>query len=252
MADDILQNYHSPPHPRVLAVDDDADIHLQLKPYLEQQRYHYTSAADGSEMLAKLTESRADLILLDVMLPGKDGLDLMADIRGVSKAPIILLSGRASSHDKIVGLEMGADDFVAKPVEPRELTARIKAILRRGASEVEAEMTLPKARRVSFGDWVLDRQQYQLFDKNGKSADLTLGEFRLLETLILAPECVLSREQLFELTRSGTLDACERAIDAQIARIRKKLHVSRPARPFIKTIRKVGYMFCGKPEIMES
>ncbi len=230
----------------VLAVDDDADIHIVMRPYLEQQRYSYLAACDGDEMMEKIAAQRPDVILLDVRLPGKDGLELMSDIRNVTKAPIILLSGSACENTRIAGLEMGADDFMTKPVELRELTARIKAILRRSGTDEDREQTPVKDQRLHFGGWTLDRQQYQLLDKNGKSADLTLGEYRLLEALIMAPGSVLSREQLFELTRASNPDSGDRVIDAQIARLRKKLQGGNPSRSIIKTVRKIGYMFCGK------
>lgn len=252
MTDDFFQNPVAPEPPKtaVLAVDDDEDVHFTLGNYLQQQRYSYSAAGSGDEMLKRLQEENPDIILLDVMLPGKDGLALIRDVRAMTKAPIILFSGSSSENTKIAGLEMGADDFMTKPIEMRELTARIKAILRRGSpDETDEPATLPKAKRINCGGWVLDRQQYQVFNNQGKSADLTLGEYRLLEALVMSPECVLSREQLYELTRAGGLDSCERAIDAQIARIRKKLQSVKQSRPLIKTIRKVGYMFCGKPEV---
>ncbi|MDI1229272.1 MAG: response regulator transcription factor [bacterium] len=232
----------------ILAVDDDDDIHLTLGPYLQQQRYSYSSASNGSELLVKLNDEKPDIILLDIMMPGKDGLRLIQDIRGITKAPIILISGSSSDNTKIAGLEMGADDFMTKPVEPRELTARITAILRRSSSQrVDEPMTLTQAKRINCGSWLLDRQQYQAFNKNGKSAYLTIGEYRLLEALVLSPQCVLSRELLYELTRVNDLNACERSIDAQIARTRKKMNLMTSNRSQIKTIRKVGYMFWGKP-----
>lgn len=252
MTDSFFQNpvTNEPTKTAILSVDDDADMHFSLGPYLEQQRYSYSSASNGREMLAKLRDEKPDIILLDVMLPGKDGLELMTDIRAITKAPIILVSGSSSENTKIAGLEMGADDFLTKPVEPRELTARIKAILRRNNSDqAEEPVTLQKAKRINCGGWVLDRQQYQVFNKEGMSADLTLGEFKLLEALVLSAESVLSREQLHELTRASGLDLSERAIDAQIARIRRKLQPMKQTRTMIKTIRKVGYMFCGKPLI---
>lgn len=252
MTDGFFQNPvpAEPPKTAILAVDDDEDTHVTLGPYLEQQRYTYTPASDGREMLDKLREEKPDIILLDVMLPGKDGLALMSDIRTITKAPIILVSGAASENTKIAGLEMGADDFITKPVEPRELTARIKAILRRNNNDAADEpVTLPKARRINCGGWVLDRHQYQVFSKEGLSVNLTLGEFKLLEALVLSPESVLSREQLHELTRAGGSDLSERAIDAQIARIRRKLQPLQKSRTLIKTIRKIGYMFCGKPQV---
>jgi two-component system, OmpR family, response regulator len=220
-----------------------------MRQYLEQQGYQFISAMNGAELMSKLELAHPDIILLDLGLPDQDGLSLLTAIRGKSQAPIIVVSGKNETADRIVGLEMGADDYLTKPFEMRELSARIKAVLRRssGADKpaTEAEVSLGKAKRLVFNGWVLDRMQYQLFDFEAKPADLTSGEFKLLEALVLAPNRVLSREQLFELTRQGEFDVYDRVIDIQIARIRKKLSDDPQNPSIIKTVRGVGYMFCG-------
>lgn len=234
----------------ILIVDDDAEIRTLLGRYLEKNGLRTTAVADGRAMWQALDRAAFDLIVLDLMLPGDDGLTLCRTLRTRSDIPVIMLTARGEETDRIVGLEMGADDYLTKPFEMRELSARIKAVLRRtSASDVpandKAAGTLAKAPRLLFSGWVLDRRQYQLFDSEGKPADLTSGEFRLLEALVSAPNRVLSREQLFELTRSGEFDSYDRAIDIQIARIRKKLQDDPKNPELIKTVRGVGYMFTG-------
>lgn len=234
----------------VLTVDDDADLQVVMRHYLEAEGYQILSAQSGAELLTKLETASPDIILLDLILPDNDGLSLLTQIRSKSSAAVIVVSGKDETADRIVGLEMGADDYLTKPFEMRELSARIKAVLRRTASEPVANdktgQHISKAGRVIFNGWVLDRRQYQLFDDTGKPADLTSGEFRLLEALVMAPNRVLSREQLFELTRgSGDFDTYDRAIDIQIARIRKKLQDDPRSPDLIKTVRGVGYMFAG-------
>ncbi len=236
----------------VLTIDDDHDLQIVMRTYLENQGYQLMTAYSGAETLAKLDAAQPDIILLDLMLPDNDGLTLLTAIRAKTRAPVIVVSGKNETADKIVGLEMGADDYLTKPFEMRELSARIKAVLRRAAdndkpANIDKEAPLAKAKRVSFNGWTLDRQQYQLFDAANAASDLTTGEFKLLEALVMAPNRVLSREQLFELTRAGgKFDAYDRVIDTQVARIRKKLGDD-PATPaLIKTVRGVGYMFCGE------
>ena len=240
----------------VLTVDDDENLQIVMRHYLEQNGYQFISAMSGAELMSKLDAARPDIILLDLNLPDQDGLSLLTAIRSKSKAPVIVVSGKNETADRIVGLEMGADDYLTKPFEMRELSARIKAVLRRSAASEkpaggDAETSLSKAKRLSFSGWVLDRMQYQLFDAAGKPAELTSGEFKLLEALVVAPNRVLSREQLFELTRQGEFDVYDRVIDIQIARIRKKLSEDPQNPSLIKTVRGVGYMFSGEAKALD-
>jgi two-component system phosphate regulon response regulator OmpR len=241
----------------VLTVDDDANLQCVMRHYLEGEGYQCLSAQNGKEMIGKLETGHPDIILLDLILPDNDGLALLSIIRSKTTAAIIVVSGKDESADKIVGLEMGADDYLTKPFEMRELSARIKAVLRRvkaqkvpneslAANDVAADMSLAKAERIRFNGWVLDRLQYQLFDEKGQPADLTSGEFKLLEALATAPGRVLSRGHLFDLTRQGAFDTYDRAIDIQIGRIRKKINDDPRNPTLIKTIRGVGYLFAGE------
>lgn len=231
----------------LLCIDDDEHLQAVVRHYLENDSYKVMSASRASEALEKAETMSFDAILLDLILPDGEGLTLIPQIRAKSNAPIIVVSGKSDTTEKIVCLEMGADDYITKPFEMRELSARIKAVLRR-SGEKQPTPNAPSTRqseKIAFLDWVLDRTQYQLFDKDHQSADLTTGEFKLLEALVLSPNRAISREHLFELTRDGDYDAYDRAIDIQIGRLRKKLHDNPKAPTLIKTVRGVGYMFCG-------
>lgn len=225
----------------VLSVEDDQAVQTVLEIYLEEEGYTFCSALRADEALRKLDAEKPDVILLDLVLPDADGLALIPQIKNKSNAALIIVSGKNDTTEKIVCLEMGADDYITKPFEMRELSARIRAVLRRSKDEeaVEPKAADEKKEKLQFLDWCLDRTKYQLFDSRGQSVDLTTGEFRLLEALLLASNRVLSREQLFDLTRDGRFDAYDRAIDIQVARIRKKLGDNGE---LIKTIRGVGYM----------
>jgi DNA-binding response OmpR family regulator len=237
------------PKATVLSVDDDENLQLVVGQYLEDDGYKVLKAVSGKDMESKLLSSAADVVLLDLVLPDAEGFSLIKVIRESTSAPIIIVSGKSDTTEKIVGLEMGADDYITKPFEMRELSARIKAVLRRTGSEVSNESSLSQqsgAQKIHFAGWCLDRTQYQLYDEKKSSADLTTGEFKLLEALLLSPNRALSREFLFELTRGGNFDAFDRAIDIQIGRIRKKLNDDPQNPKFIKTVRGIGYMFTGE------
>lgn len=232
----------------VLSVDDDEGLQIVLKQYLESDGYKVLTAGNGAQLNESLEEpSEPDVILLDLGLPDADGLTLIPQIRTKTQAPIIVVSGKSDTTEKIVCLEMGADDYITKPFEMRELAARIKAALRRvGPPANDSNLAAPPREEqkeiIEFGDFVLNRNQFQLFDRNNKSLEITTGEFELLEALVTAPNRALSREQLFDRTRDGEFDSYDRAIDIQIGRIRKKLGTD--GADIIKTVRGVGYMFC--------
>ena len=235
----------------VLSVDDDENLQVVIGQYLEEDGYTVLKAGDMKSALEKAGSGDPDVILLDLILPDGEGLALISQFRTTSTAAIIVVSGKSETTEKIICLEMGADDYITKPFEMRELSARIKAVLRRTVSvsnDSEAS-SLKGSEKIRFnGGWVLDRAQYQLYDAQGQSADLTTGEFKLLEALILSANRALSREHLFDLTRAGKFDSYDRAIDIQIARLRKKLSDDETPTEIIKTVRGVGYMFCGKVE----
>lgn len=236
------------PKATVLSVDDDQGLQTVVSHYLSGEGYETLSATSGKQMLEVLKTNTPNIILLDLVLPDTDGISILAQMRGMQKIPVIVVSGKSDTTEKIVCLEMGADDYMTKPFEMRELSARIKAVLRR-AEDVPAShqpAAVEQNNQIRFADWVLDRSQFQLFDKKGHSADLTTGEYKLLEALVSAPHKVLSRERLFELTRESDYDSFDRAVDIQIGRLRKKLDDDPKEPQFIKTVRGVGYMFCGE------
>lgn len=229
----------------ILSVDDDENLQTVVRQYLEDDGYKVITAGDSASALEKTANSEFDVILLDLILPDGEGLTLIPQIQSKSKAGIIIVSGKSDTTEKIVCLEMGADDYITKPFEMRELSARIKAVLRRRESSNDSNAAADdKPDKIELGDgWILDRSQYQLLDDKGESAALTTGEFKLLEALVLSSGRALSREHLFELTRDGEFDAYDRAIDIQVARLRKKLKDDTTPPSIIRTVRGVGYMF---------
>lgn len=235
----------------ILTIDDDANLQLVVQHYLEDDGYRVLQAKTGKELDALLAESpQFDVVLLDLNLPDAEGFQLIPKLRAYSDTPIIIVSGKSDTTEKVVGLEMGAFDYMTKPFEMRELSARIKVALRYTSSDKKDNEGASKdVDRVIFNDWCLDRKQYQLFDQQQQSADLTTGEFKLLEALVLSPNRALTREYLFELTRDGEFDAYDRAIDIQIARLRKKIRDDSKSPKIIKTIRGVGYMFAGETKV---
>ena len=243
------------PKPTVLSIDDDQNLQVVVTHYLETDGYDVIQAFSGADVEARLADSTFDIALLDLVLPDTQGISLIAKIKAKTKAPVIIISGKSDTTEKIIGLEMGADDYMTKPFELRELSARIRAVLRRGENDAPVpaaagakEESGAGVQKLYFSGWCLDRLQYQLFDSNGASAELTAGEFRLLEALVLSPQRVLTRDYLFELTREDEFEAFDRAIDIQIGRLRKKLQDDATKPLFIKTVRGVGYLFCGNVE----
>lgn len=230
----------------VLFIDDDEGLQVVVGEYLSDSGYKVIGARSGEEARAAVEQNdKIDVVLLDLMLPDVEGFSLLPALTKTN-APIIILSGKSDTTEKIVGLEMGADDYMTKPFEMRELSARIKAVIRRSAKTDEvdgdAESAVPAQEILDFGRFYLDTTQYQVFDSKKKSLDFTTGEFKLLEALALSPNRVLTREHLFDITREGKFDIYDRAIDIQIARVRKKLAKANEDQSIIKTVRGVGYM----------
>ncbi|WP_254065482.1 response regulator [Acidisoma sp. L85] len=229
-------------------MDDDARIRQMLTRYLEEQGYRVTGVADGQAMREFLRDTVVDIILLDLVLPGEDGLGLARWVRSLSDVPIMMLTGRDDVIDRIVGLEIGADDYIAKPFHLREVLARLKTVLRRRQPPTSSNRA--EDRDVfRFEGWVLDLGRRQLLTSDGLEVVLTTGEFDMLVALAKHPGRVFSREVLMDLTHGRTLEAFDRTIDAQIARLRKKIEqdVKRPM--LIKSVRGIGYVFTGKPII---
>jgi len=229
--------------PHVLALDDDPSIRDLLATYLGQNEMRVTALADGSGLDETLSREAIDLVVLDLRLPGEDGMQLMHRIRQHSSIPILLLTGVAEEADRVMGLELGADDYLTKPFSPRELLARIRALLRRAKAQAGAGERIAEVRAWRFGDWELTVGLRRLRAPDGRLVDLTNGEFSLLAAMLSAPRRVLSRDQLLERSRLHNAEVYDRAIDVQILRLRRKIEPD-PARPtYIRTERGAGYMF---------
>jgi len=227
--------------PLILVVDDDADLRLLMTDFLRGNGLRVESAADAVEMDALISAERPDLIVLDLMMPGEDGLSILRRLRKPGSPGIIMLSAMGEDTDRIIGLEVGADDYLAKPCNPRELLARIRAVLRR-KSEEAAAATQGAVRR--FGAWTLDIVQREVRRIGAAPAPLTDAEFRVLAAFLDRPQRVLSRDKLIEAGKGLDSDVFDRAIDVTISRLRKKLGPDDP----IRTIRNEGYMFTLKVE----
>lgn len=225
----------------VLVVDDDPGIRRLLTRYLTEQGYQTAAVGDGKGMDQWLQDNQPDLIILDLMLPGEDGLSLTRKIRATGNTPIIMLTARGEEVDRIVGLEMGADDYLAKPFNPRELLARIRAVLRRGAAPAEASSS-PADTLIRFGDFTLNIASMELLHRENKVA-LTTGEIELLVVLAQNPERVLSRDQLMDKLSGSVRDPFDRSIDVRITRLRSKIEKKPSAPQFIHTVWGKGYRF---------
>lgn len=229
--------------PHVLALDDDADIRHVLVEYLSGHDLRVTAVGTGREMLALLGSEAVDALLLDLRLPGEDGLGLARQARELSRVPIIILSGRTDEADRVMGLELAADDYITKPFSPRELLARIRAVLRRAQIENQDASHAPDVRAFRFAGWELNLRLHRLTAPDGRRVDLTNSEFSLLSAFASAPQRVLSRDQLLERSRLHSLEVYDRAIDVTILRLRRKIERD-PADPqIIRTERGAGYLF---------
>lgn len=223
---------------RILVVDDDPKTVGLLKLYLENDGHRVFCAYDGNEALRLAREERPDLIVLDLMLPGIDGLTVCRSLRGESDVPIIMLTAKTTEDDRLLGLDLGADDYVTKPFSPKELAARVRAVLRRTADE-SLQRGPPE---VTYGDLRIDFQRHKV-ELAGKAANLTPTEFRLLGTLVREPGRVFSREELIQKAFGYDFEAFDRTIDVHILNLRRKIE-SDPSRPrYVKTIYGAGYKF---------
>jgi two-component system OmpR family response regulator len=226
------------PPPRILVVDDDREIRTLLAEYLDANGFATQAVADGAAMRGALAGAGTDLVVLDLSLPGEDGLSLCRDLRAESDLPVIMLTARGTPVDRILGLEMGADDYLAKPFEPRELLARIRSVLRRA----RVPAGTGDARTLRFGTWTLDLTARHLVDASGVVIGLSGAEYRLLKIFLDNPNCVLSRDRLLDLTRGREIDAFDRSIDLQVSRLRQRLGDDARSPALIKTVRSEGYV----------
>jgi len=225
----------------LLIVDDDAELRALLNDYLGQAGFRVTAVEDGRQMQRAMESARFDLVILDVMLPGEDGLSLCRKLRAASRIPILMLTARGDEVDRIVGLEMGADDYLSKPFNPRELLARVKSILRR-AGTLPGGLADEDVRSFHFADWTLDTQTRQLLSPTRVVVDLSGAEYKLLRILLEHPNRVLSRDQILEFTQGREASAFDRAIDVQVGRLRRKLHDDPREPRLIRTVRNEGYV----------
>ena len=228
--------------PHILVVDDQREICDLVQDYLSDEGYRVSIANDGAAMRRVMAQSAVDLVILDLMLPGEDGLTLARALRDVSDVGIIILTGRGDTVDRIIGLEMGADDYLPKPFHPRELLARVRSVLRRVSSRT-AENASAARSRARFAGWNLDLASRELRSPSGKEVRLTTGEFDLLAVFVNNANQVLSRDRLLDLARNREAGPFDRTIDVQVGRLRRKLE-SDPQKPtLIKTVRGSGYIF---------
>ncbi|HUY03207.1 MAG TPA: response regulator [Rhodocyclaceae bacterium] len=225
----------------ILIVDDDAEIRKLLGDYLQKNGMKTSAVADGRAMWQALEAGRVDLIVLDLMLPGDDGLTLCRNLRAKSEIPVIMLTARGDETDRIVGLEMGADDYLPKPFSPRELLARIKVILRRSRS-LPDNLRPEDARQLRFADWLLDTAHRHLVSAAGVVTPLSGSEYRLLRIFLGHPNRVLNRDQLVDLTQGREADPLDRSIDVQVSRLRHRLGDDPRDPRLIKTVRGEGYV----------
>lgn len=239
------------PEAHILVVEDDGEMRHLIARLLQENGFRVTGARDGREMWETLENAPVDLVLLDVMLPGRSGMDLCREIRTKRgpALPVIMVTARGEEADRVLGLELGADDYVQKPFGRREIVARIRAVLRR--AQVLRGQEQPSAshgRRLGFAGWVLDTASRELIAPTGALVDLSGGEHDLLMAFLEHPQRVLSRDQLMELARNRLADAFDRSVDVQVSRLRRKIEPDEASPAIIKTVRGAGYMFVPRVE----
>jgi two-component system, OmpR family, response regulator len=229
----------------ILIVDDDDDIRSLLTDFFQRHAHRVTVAKDGTEMFAALAEQTVDIVILDLMLPGEDGFGLCQKLRSKSRVPVIMLTAMTDHTDRVVGLEIGADDYVTKPFDQRELLARVKAVLRRTGEALPARSSDKTRPKLYFGRWCLDVARRELLADDDTLVFLTSGEFDLLLAFVESPQRVLTRDQLLDARGlSAAYDApFDRTIDVQVSRLRRKLEDDPQNPSIIRTIRNGGYMF---------
>ena len=245
----------APSHRCILVVDDEPPVRALLRDCLELAGFRVSEAADGREAIRCLAEGQVDLITLDLKLGGEDGLSLAREIRATHNVPIVMITGMGDTIDRVVGLELGADDYITKPFHVREVQARVKAVLRRydaAAPEPRARLAASQDREAyAFGGWSLDVARRELRDACGAVHDLTTAEFNLLIIFLERPARVLSRDNIMDLLKGQDWSPYDRSIDALIVRLRRKIEASPEAPRLIKTVRGVGYVFAGDVRRLE-
>ncbi len=228
--------------PHILVVDDARDIREPLAKYLAKNGLRASIAASSAEARKEIKTSAIDLVVLDIMMPGEDGLSLCRHLRETADIPVILLTAMAEDTDRVVGLEIGADDYLTKPFNPRELLARIRAVLRR-AGAVPRTRDTAATKRLRFAGWCLDSDRRELTGADGVAVPLSTAEFRLLSAFLERPHIVLSREQLLDLTSGRAAQVFDRTIDNQVSRLRRKIEADPKHPSLIKTVWGGGYVF---------
>jgi two-component system, OmpR family, response regulator len=227
----------------ILVVDDQQEICDLVREYLTEEGFRVSTAQDGAGLRDELARSRIDLIILDLMLGGEDGLQIARELRSQSEIGIIMLTGRSETVDRIIGLEMGADDYLPKPFHLRELLARVRSVLRRAAARAGEKVSAQSRSRVRFADWSLDLASRALTSPSGEEIRLTTGEFELLAAFVNHANQVLSRDRLLDLSRHREAGPFDRTIDVQVGRLRRKLEDDPKNPGLIKTVRGGGYIF---------
>ena len=237
--------------PHILVVDDDREICSLVSQFLSRHSLRVSTARDGAEMLRTLEVSRIDLVILDLMLPGEDGLSLCRKLRAQGSIPVIMLTAMGEEIDRILGLEMGADDYLAKPFNPRELLARVRAVLRRvGALPAPVVEAGSAGRVLNFEGWRLDIAKRELKNSEGEIFILSSGEFDLLQAFAERPQRVLTRDQLLDLARGRAAVLYDRSVDIQVMRLRRKIELNPKDPQLIKTVRSGGYMFTPSVQVI--
>ena len=235
------------PTPHILVVDDAREIREPLAKYLAKNGLRASVAGGAADARAALKTSAIDLVVLDIMMPGEDGLSLCRHLRETADIPVILLTAMAEDTDRVVGLEIGADDYLTKPFNPRELLARIRAVLRRANSVPRPRESTPRE-RLRFGGWVLDMDRRELIGDDGVAAPLSTAEFKLLTAFLRRPRITLSRQQLLDLTSGRGAEVFDRTIDNQVSRLRRKIEADPKNPVLVKTVWGGGYMFTAEVE----
>lgn len=236
-------------HPKILLVDDEDTLREPLAEYLEKQGFVVDQASDASKARTQLKKENYDIVLLDIMMPGEDGLSLCRYVREHTEIPVIFISAKTEETERIIGLELGADDYVSKPFSPRELVARIKVVLRRFAGTPNIRTDNGAGKTIEFSSWVLRTDQRSLHDENSVNVSLSSGEYELLLALLKRAGQVLNRDQLLDITQGREAGVFDRSVDNQVSRLRRKIEADPKNPQIIKTVWGGGYVLAGDVSI---